>query len=434
MTQTLDITRRHESTAVNTFALGIDPPVFVRGRGAALWTEDGRRYIDLVCGSATTGLGHGHPAHLAAIRAELDTGILHTGTRLPSPARARLYERLASVLPPELSAIHLANSGSEAVETALKVTQYARGGRRLIAFDGGYHGRTLGALAVTAARRVRLPFEPLPGEVDFAPYPTDICPGSAASAEACLMWLQARVESVGSAADMPTAVIVEAVQGVSGVIVPPPEFLRGLRALCDRTGLLLVVDEIWNGFGRTGRMFAFEHSGILPDIVVMGKGLSGSLPLSAVAARPEILHDWPAGIHTSTFQGNPLACAAAVATIDVLLDEDLPARCRSVIEPALRSFLDRVAGQDGVADLRVIGAMAGIELVDAAERPDKVRVARLQRRCQDDGVLVYGGGRDGNVLMLVPPLVITHEDLELALDVVRNALRSEPPTPVTTLL
>lgn len=432
MTQTLNITRRHESTAVNTFGLGIDPPVFVRGEGAALWTADGRRYIDLVCGSATTGLGHGHPAHLAAIRAELETGILHTGTRLPSPARARLYERLASVLPSELSAIHLANSGSEAIETALKAAHYATGRRRLIAFEGGYHGRTLGALAITADARLRAPFEPLPGMVDFSPYPADARPSSAASVDACLMRLQDMVNTAASAQDRPTAVIVEAVQGVSGVIIPPREFLRGLRALCDRAGLLLVVDEIWNGFGRTGCMFAFEHADILPDVVVMGKGLSGSLPLSAVAARPGLLHNWPPGMHTSTFQGNPLACAAAVATIDVLRDEDLVARCRNVIEPALRGCLDGAAVREGVAGLRAIGAMAGIELVDAAGQPDKARVARLQRRCQENGVLVYGGGRGGSVLMLVPPLVISEVDLASALGVVRHALLNEPPTPPTS--
>lgn len=433
MSTAIDATRRHESTAVNTFGLGIDPPEFVRGEGACLWTEQGRRYIDLVCGSAVTNLGHGHPAHLAAIRQQLATGILHTGTRLPSGPRAQLYEALGSVLPPQLSAIHLANSGSEAIETAIKAAQYVTGRRNIIAFQGGYHGRTLGALAVTSSQRLREPFMPLPSEVSFVPYPYALRPSLPhATPESlgsdCLAYLRGLIDNPVSGIGKPSAVIIEAIQGVSGVIIPPLDFLRNLRALCDRAGMLLIVDEIWNGFGRTGEMFAFDRAMVTPDIVVLGKALSGCLPLSAVVARPEILQVWPPGMHTSTFQGNPLACAAAVATIETIRKDDLLTHCRTRIEPALLKWLQPLGVSKGVAEVRVIGAIAGVELVDADGAPDVPRLKRLQRRCQDLGVLVYGGGWYGNVLMLVPPLVITGEELGEALDKVVSTIGDEPPS------
>jgi len=435
MSTTIETTRRHESTAANTFGLGIDPPDFVRGEGACLWTAGGERYIDLICGSAVTNLGHGHPAHLAAIRQQLDTGILHTGTRLPSGPRAQLYEALGEILPRELSAVHLANSGSEAIETAIKAAQFVTGRRNIIAFQGGYHGRTLGALSVTASNRLREPFEPLPSGVTFAPYPYPLRPSLPNSTSEtigadCLAYLRDLISNPVAGAGKPSAVIVEAVQGVSGVIIPPREFLQGLRELCDSAGMLLIVDEIWNGFARTGIMFGFEHAQVVPDIVTLGKSLSGSLPISAVVARPDILQSWPPGMHTSTFQGNPLACAASVATIETIRQDNVLEACSAVVQSTLNDRLNRLGAAEGVAEVRVIGALAGVELVDRRGEPDPQRLKRLQRRCLELGVLVYGGGWYGNVLMLVPPLVIPSEQLQEALDKVTTAIGYEPPTDI----
>ena len=413
----LEITRRHESSAANTFRTTDAPPVFTTGQGAWLCTAAGARCLDLVCGSATSNLGHGHPAHRAAIERALDTGITHTGTRLPSPFRAELYERLASILPARIDSFQLANSGAEAVEAALKAAQYATGRRRLLSFAGGYHGRTLGALSVTHGARIRTPFSTLDGIVDFLPYPYAEDPvGPVHDAGACLVALDARLAALADAGDPPAALIVEAIQGVGGVIAPPRAFLTGLRARCQAHGVVLIADEIWSGFGRCGKWFSFQHSGIAPDLVVMGKALSGGLPLSAVAGPPDILKVWPPGMHTSTFQGNPLACAMAVATIDTIRSDGLLNRAVTVIEPLLRRRLTPLGEHRQVHAVRVAGAQAAIEFVDAGGTPDPNRIARLQRRCLDHHLLVYAGGWHGNALMLLPPLIIDEADLRAALD------------------
>jgi 4-aminobutyrate aminotransferase-like enzyme len=386
------ITRSVESTAVNTFRLTSDPPLFVSGDGPWLTDADGRRWLDLVCGSATTALGHGHPAHRAAIAEALETGILHTGTRLPNPFRARLYEELRQVLPAHLDAVHLANSGAEAVETALKAAMRMTGRRHFIAFEGGYHGRTLGALALTHAERLRAPFEPWDRPwATFCPYAgTDI------EAPAALDSLEKALAAPGRPA---AGVVIEAVQGVSGVIGPSPVFLRGVEALCRAHGALLIVDEIWSGLGRSGRMFAFDHAGLAPDLVALGKGLSASLPLSAVAGRSDILRTWAPGSHTSTFMGNPLACAAAAATLRTLREERLADRAAHDIAPAMRAALAPLRGH--AREVRVVGAQAAVDLGDAA------RATEVQRRALTEAqLLVYGGGRDGECVMALPPLTI----------------------------
>ncbi len=280
--RTLALTQRHETSASNTFRLVDDPPVFIRGEGAFLYTADGEAFLDLVCGSATSSLGHDHPAHRAALLAAIHTGILHTGTRLPSPFRAGLYERLAAILPKQLDTFLLANSGAEAVEAAIKAAQFATGSKALIAFAGGYHGRTLGALSVTDGQRITRPFSRLP-EVTRIHFPL-----SANETEAALTELEAALTTQPVA-----AVIVEAVQAVSGLREAPQGFLLSVHALCRRHGALLIIDEIWNGLGRCGTMFGFERHNIVPDLVTFGKGLSASLPLSGVAGSGAVLKAWP---------------------------------------------------------------------------------------------------------------------------------------------
>ena len=424
--RTLGITRQRESSAANTFRTTDRPPVFRSGDGAWLATANGERWLDLVCGSATTNLGHGHPAHRAAIARALDTGIIHTGTRLPSPFRADLYDRLASILPARLDCFQLVNSGAEAVEAALKAAQFATGRRRLLSFAGGYHGRTLGALSVTHGSRIRDPFTTLDSVVDFLPYPyaADLV-GPVRDARACLAALDARLGDLAEAHDLPAAMIVEAVQGVGGVVVPSDEFLAGLRDRCRAHGVVLIADEIWCGFGRCGRWFSFERSGIEPDLVVLGKALSGGLPLSAVAGPSDILKAWPPGMHTSTFQGNPLACAMAVATIDTIGGDGLLERVTGTIEPLLRRKLAPLDRLPAVHDIRVVGAHAAIEFVREGGGPDADPVNRLQRRCLDEHLLVYAGGWHGNALMLVPPLIVDEADLDAALDHIVSIVADE---------
>ncbi|MBI1383763.1 MAG: aminotransferase class III-fold pyridoxal phosphate-dependent enzyme [Rhizobiales bacterium] len=420
---TLALTRAHESASANTFRLVSDPPVFVRGEGPFLFTDDGERYLDLVCGSATTNLGHGHPAHVSAIGEVLSTGILHTGTRLPSPWRAELYRSLVDILPAGIDTVQFVNSGAEAIEAAIKVAQYATGRRRLVAFEGGYHGRTLGALSITSGERIRAPFSTLEHLVDILPY-ADGSP--ARSASACLAEAERLLERRADGGDPPAIMVVEAVQGVAGVIEPPAPFLEGLAELCRRHDVVLALDEIWCGFARAGRWFAFERAGIAPDLVVMGKALSGGLPLAAVAGPARLLKAWPPGMHTSTFQGNPLACAMAVAGIETIAGERLAAHAEEVIAPMLRTRLAPLAGSAGVGAVRVVGAMAavGIEATGAgsgSERNAAMQTALLRRR-----ILAYGGGRGGDCLMLLPPLNLEAGILAEALAAVTEVIGACP--------
>lgn len=403
----LSLTRGIESTAVNTFGLTPTPPVFVRGEGPFLYTERGEKYVDLVCGSATTLLGHGHPAQTRAISEALSSGIMHTGTRLPSPYRAALYGRLRDILPSHLDTIHLANSGAEAIETCLKAAIFASGRRRFVAFEGGYHGRTLGALALTHSEKLRAPFEPWDRPwVDFAPYAS-----TDAEAPAALAALEALLADAAS--EPYAAIVLEAVQGVSGVRGPSPIFLKGAGEAAARHGALLIVDEIWSGLGRSGRWFAFQHSDLRPDLVALGKGLSASLPLSAVAGRSDLLRRWPPGTHTSTFQGNPLAAAAAEATLRTLQDERLVYRAASEIEPWMKAAFSDLSG------VRVVGAQMAIDL-DTRERCMEVQ----RRALEDERILVYGGGLSGAVLIILPPLNIPQDVLLEALARVRTLIRS----------
>ena len=401
----LGITRSHESSAANTFRLTPAPPVFLRGDGPWLYDEQGRKWLDLVCGSGTSNLGHNHPAHLAAVQEALATGILHTGTRLPSPFRSRLYEELALILPAELSCIQLANSGAEANEAAVKAAQYATGRTRLISFEGGYHGRTIGALSLTDGDRIREAFSVLEGLVDFFPYP--VSPGSGSDeVGACLSRLSDRLEELRKTNDLPAALMVEAIQGVSGVLSPPAEFLPGIRDLTLRHGVLMVCDEIWCGFGRAGRWFSFETAGVVPDMVTMGKAMSGGLPLSGVAASPAILKSWPPGMHTSTFQGNPLACNMAAATIRTIRGDELLAHVGQTVEPVLERDLRPLCAFPHVHGVRIAGAQAAVDIVDGEGRPDPETALRLQGTAHSRRILVYLGGRNGNSLMLVPPINI----------------------------
>lgn len=427
MSDWLATTRQHESTAGNTFAEAGPAVEAVRGEGPWLVTQDGERWLDLTCGSATTALGHGNAAQAAAIAAAVAEGILHTGTRLGSRHRAALYEKLAALAPPGLSAVHLLNSGSEAVEAALKAAEFATGRHGFVAFQGGYHGRTLGALSVTASRKLRAPFLPPARPVAFMPYPyadRPPLPGSTAGsiAEDCVAVLRHALECPVSGLDLPAAVIVEAVQGVSGVVAPAPSFLRGLRALCDQHGIVLVADEVWTGFGRTGTWFAFEQAGVTPDLIVIGKGLSASLPLSGVIGRPELLQRWPAGLHTSTFQGNPIACAAAVATLDEISQRDLLAQVRGTLAPAMAAWAEGLHGMAGIGPSRVIGALAAVECVDASGAPDAARAGAVVAAARRRRVLAYRGGWYGNAVMLVPPLDITAADLATGLAILRDSI------------
>ena len=396
----LSITKTFESTAVNTFKLSDTPPVFVRGDGPWLYTQDDEPYLDLVCGSATSNLGHNHPAQINAIKNALDSGILHTGTRLISPFRAALYDQLSHYAGMQNISIHLSNSGSEAIETAIKLTRFITGKNRFIAFEGAYHGRTLGALSVTHSKNIRLPFIGKIGDfVSFSPYPRD-----SSQVQNCLQHCAMLFEHFKREGEPIAGLLVEPIQGVSGVWGPIPEFLNEIRKLADSYGCLLIVDEIWSGLGRSGKKFSFQYSDIKPDLIVIGKGLSASLPLSAVIAKGDLLKQWKAGAHTSTFQGNPLACAAASATLQEIEESSLIDHVNNVIEPCFLRLAQSLKEDKNVGQIRFVGAQCSITFENALTANDIQKLA-----IEKANILTYGGGLSGECVMLIPPINISRE-------------------------
>jgi len=364
----------------------------VDGTGATVRDIEGRVYVDCIGGHGALALGHRHPA-LAVALADQAERVWSVPGSYGSPARARLLERLHEALPAELDRTFLSNSGTEAVEAALKIARSHTGRSGFVAALRGFHGRTMGALSVTSEARYREPFEPLLGGVRRIPFNDRDALRDAVDEEVA-------------------AVVLEPVQGEAGVHPADPGFLQAAREACDAAGALLVLDEVQTGFGRTGRMFAFERAGVVPDVLCLAKSIAGGLPLGATAVRRGI--ELPLGAHGSTFGGNPLACAVGRATLDVLLDTEL----LSEVEEKghrLEALLVR-ASLPVVREVRRVGLMVGIQL----RLPVRPYLARLQ----EEGVLALAAG--STVLRLLPPLIITGEQIELVARALVRVLGEAP--------
>lgn len=361
----------------------------VRGSGAHAWDEDGREYIDCMTGHGVALLGHCNPAVAAAISAQARR-LITCPESLYNDVRARYLERLVGVAPAGLSRAFLCNSGTESVEAALKLARLATGRSGVIATMKGFHGRTMGALSATWEKKYRSPFEPLVPGFRHVPYN--------------------RLDSLEQAIDEHTgAVLLEPVQGEGGVTPADPEYLRGARALCDERGALLIMDEVQTGFGRTGRLFACEHSGVRPDLLCLAKAIAGGIPMGAVLLGEAVGNIKP-GVHGTTFGGNPLACAAALATLQEIESQNLVAAA----ERKGTWLLDRLSRIDArvIRQVRGLGLMIGIEL--------RQRVTPYLKALMARGVLALPAGK--TVLRLLPPLVISDQDLSTVADAIEAAL------------
>jgi acetylornithine/succinyldiaminopimelate/putrescine aminotransferase len=374
--------------------------VVERARGASLWDPAGREYLDLLAGMGVANVGHGNPAVMAAVAAQA-ARYLHVmvyGELVQEPQVA-LARRLAELAPGELSVTYFTNSGTEAVEGALKLARKHTGRSGMVAFRGGYHGDTLGALSLCDSAIYRRPFEPLLDRVEFLPF------GSVAGLE--------RIDR-GVA-----AVVVEPIQCEGGVRVPADDFLPALRARCDAVGALLVCDEVMTGLGRTGAWFACQHWGVVPDVLVLAKALGGGLPLGAFVARPEIMqalsHDPPLA-HVTTFGGHPLSCAAGLAALDYAAREQLPRRAAALGE----RWQTRLRALIGAAlrDVCGRGLLIGLELATAEVAQAFCRAALAR------GVILNWTLHRDTVVRLAPPLVIGEADSDRALAVIEEALRA----------
>lgn len=417
----------------NVTYLSADFPIFWKeAAGANVRDVDGNVYVDLTAAFAVAGAGHAHPRIVAAVQEQAGRLLHGMGDVHPPEIKVQLLRALAEITPGGLRRTILANSGAEAVEAALKTVALATGRPRVLAFHGAYHGLTLGALSVSSREDFRSPFRgQLAANAVFAPFPYAYRSpyGEDPEGDRALALVEHLLDSPGTGSDGIGAILVEPVQGRGGDVVPPASFLPALRRICDERGLLLVLDEIYTGFGRTGRWFACEHWDVVPDLLVMGKALTGGLPFAACIGTDEVMSSWPdstgEAIHTSTFLGNPLGCAAALASIEVLREERLVERSATLGSQLLKRLSKSLDGSSRVGEVRGLGMMVGIELVrDRATRePAPELVGRVVVEALQKGVLVLGGGIHGNVLSLSPPFSITDHQLWTAVGILEEIIR-----------
>jgi len=386
-----------------------------RAEGSWVWDVEGRKYLDLGSGIAVTNTGHRHPRVIAAIHHQVDR-LLHTSVVLKHQPYIEAAEAIAGLAPfLDHPKVFLCNSGAEAVDGAIKLARRTTGRPGIVAFRRGFHGRTMGATTLTTAKAsYQEGYAPLLPSVHIAPYCIPGAPNPQGSDEAVLASTLAELDAIlVKHGHELAAMVVEPVLGEGGYIVPPVAWLQGLRERCADHGALLVFDEVQCGFGRTGRPFAAETLGVRPDVLLFAKGVASGLPLAGIMAGAELMDRWPNGTHGSTFGGNPVSCAAAVATISVLQEEGLYARA-VVLGDRARAVLSALDA--GIIEVRGIGAMIGVEL------RDKATAEAVQQRCVGAGVLVLTCGPDGNVLRLIPPLTMTDDELAHGLEVLTEAL------------
>jgi len=401
------------------------------GAGHRLYDTDGKAYLDFANGIAVTALGHAHPAVTAAIHAQVDRLIGPVSALGFAEPIARLAVELAATFPAPLDSVMFLNSGSEAIDAALKLARRVTGRAGIIAFRGGFHGRTYGAASVTTSnlnyRNGYAPF--LPG-VHFSPYPSAYAgfDGDEEAASATgLAALRSLFASVLSPSEV-ASILIEPVLGEGGYIPAPASFLRGLRALCDEHGIMLIADEVQSGYGRTGRMWAFEHAGIVPDVVCVAKAIANGLPLSAIVSSRAIQERWGRGAHGSTFGGNPVACAAGLAVLETIRNEDLLANA-AARGAELVVGLGKVAAEDErIGDVRGLGLMVGVEFVHdrATREPDGALPDRLMAACADAGLLVLTCGRSHEVVRWIPPLNVSPAEIAEAVEIFGETLAGIP--------
>jgi 4-aminobutyrate aminotransferase len=406
---------------------GDDAPLVVReASGSTLVDPDGNRFIDLAASFAAATIGHAHPEVVAAIRDQARS-VSHVSSASISEPRVAFEEALIAIAPPGLDRVLLGLSGSDANDTALKLARTLTGRREVIAFSGGYFGRAGGVIGLNGKATFRSSVG-LEADAHFLPYPYPhrwpLGPGADAGEQA-LALVRHALEGPASGVGPVAAIVVEPVQGNGGVVIPPAGFLAGLRELCDQHGVVLVFDEIQSGFGRTGRAWAGEHWGVVPDLMTVGKGIGGGMAVSAVVGRQAFMQHWRPGTHTSTFMGNAVNLAAGLAAISVFRRERLAERSAAVGERMLERLRVALSDEPRVSEVRGLGLFAGIEIVTDRESrtPDPERSATIRRAAFDRGVLVGASGHAENVLKLCPPLTIDERLLELALDVTIDTIK-----------
>lgn len=404
------------------------PMVAKRGRGIRVEDVDGNEFLDFASGIAVCSTGHCHPEVVKAIQDQATELIHMSGTDFYYESMVQLAERLSNIAPmPGPHKFYFGNSGAEAIECALKIARYHTGRQNIIAFLGAFHGRTMGALSLTASKpQQRRRFGPFVPGVTHVPYPYAYrgCSGGPQEEEAfalgCARYIEEKLFKTTLPPEEVAAIFVEPIQGEGGYVVAPTVFMRELRKICDRHGILLVADEVQSGAGRTGKWWAIEHTGVEPDIVCMAKGIASGMPLSVCMTRAEIM-DWKPGSHASTFGGNPISIAAAMATLDVIEREGM-ANAAKVGGAMMQRMKDWPKKHPIVGEVRCRGLMIGIEIVKdqqsrepAGEWRNQIEVLAYER-----GLLILGCGETS--IRLAPPLILKQQEADIALDILEECI------------
>ena len=401
----------------------------VDAEGIYLYDANGNQYVDFTSGIGVTNTGHCHPRIVKAIQEQAQKLIFGQMNIVISPPALDLADALNTVTPDEIDSFFFSNSGAEAVEGAVKLARHATGRRNVIVFQGSFHGRTAQTMAMTTAKTVyRYDYQPLPAGIFVAPFPYSYYFGwdEDTTIDFCLKQLDLLFKTQSSPENT-AALIIEPVLGEGGYVPVPDKFLQALRQICDEQGILLILDEVQSGFGRTGKFFSFEHAGIVPDVIVMAKGLGSGMPISAVASRQALMAQWKAGTHGGTYGGgNAVVLAAACETVKVIQEESLAENAK-VVGDYLRHKLEALQTQYPIiGDVRGRGMMIATEFTRDG-KPDKTSAKAVAKYCVDNRLLLLTCGSYENVIRWIPPLITTTAQVDHALMIFESALKEMIP-------
>jgi 4-aminobutyrate aminotransferase len=394
----------------------------VKGQGSYLWAEDGKKYLDFASGVAVTNVGHNHPLVIERAKAQMDE-LIHGGHNVVYyPVYIELAEKLNELNGGDCK-VYFSNSGAEVNEGAIKLVKKVTKRPGIISFKRSFHGRTLATTALTASNSLyRKDYEGLLPSVYYAEYPYAFRTGLTDEEETkrCLLQLD-EIFRYLIAPDQVAAIIMEPIQGEGGYIVPPVSFLKSIRKICDQHGILLIFDEIQTAFGRTGKMFAWQHFEVQPDILTLAKGIANGFPLSALIARADLMDQWAPGTHGGTYGGNPVACAASLAVIE-LLEGGLLDNAAAMGAYLMGRLNELKASYSAIQDIRGLGIMIGMELVTKDGKPDAQSVTLLKEKALEKGLILLTCGTERNVIRFIPSTAVTQSEIDQAMTIIREAL------------
>lgn len=430
-----DTIQKYKDYVMTGFVKSVVPIVVDHASGAQVWDENGREYLDCFSGISVVNAGHNHPRVIAAAKAQMEK-LVHCASYIyHAKPVGDLAEKMSEISPSGLTKSFFANSGAEALEGAMKLARLYTGKHEFISLHASFHGRTWGTLSITGNQGRKKRGGPYAPGVSFAPAPYAYRSLWPDDSEQCARHSAKCLEDVirfETSSDV-AAFIAEPVMGEGGIIVPPKNYFREIKKILDQYRILFIADEVQSGFGRTGKMFAVEHYGVEPDILVTAKGIADGFPLSAFTTRPEIAAAYKPGDHLSTFGGNPVSCAAALANIQVMQEENLPARAAEIGEYAMRKLRNLQNQRPIIGEVRGLGLMIGVELVrDEKLTPANTEAEGIRDSLLKQGILVGVGGVYGNVVRFQPPLVITKEQIDRAVAGFATALSEVTQAAVVT--